>query len=58
MLNGGIRVERYATNRTRRRRRRRAVTDLEGDGTLVSGKAGIVYRLNDRGNVYASYGPR
>ena len=25
------------------------VTDIEGDGTLVSGKAGLVFRLNDAG---------
>ncbi len=32
------------------------MTDVEGDGTLVSGKAGLVYRLNQQGNVYASFG--
>ncbi len=56
-LNGGIRVERYSTkSHCGRCPAGQPVTDLDGDGTLVSGKAGIVYRLNDLGNVYASYG--
>jgi catecholate siderophore receptor len=32
------------------------VTDLEGKDTLVSGKAGLVFRLNEQGNLYVSYG--
>ncbi len=32
------------------------VTDVTGDDTLVSGKAGLVYRLNNAGNLYVSYG--
>ena len=56
-LNGGIRVERYSTRSLAvAAPPGSTVTDLEGDGTLVSGKAGIVYRLNDLGNLYASYG--
>jgi catecholate siderophore receptor len=54
-LNGGIRVERYVT-RSHAVTATGAVTDLEGDGTLVSGKAGVVFRINDLGNIYASYG--
>jgi catecholate siderophore receptor len=56
-LNGGIRVERYSTrSHAVAAPPGSAVTDLEADGTLVSGKAGIVYRLNDLGNLYASFG--
>ena len=56
-LNGGIRVERYSTkSHAVAAPPGSAVTDIEGDGTLVSGKAGVVFRLNDLGNVYASYG--
>ncbi len=56
-LNGGIRVERYSTtSHAVAAPPGSAVTDLEGDGTLVSGKAGVVFRLSDLGNVYASYG--
>lgn len=54
-VNGGVRVERYKTlshNVTAAG----VVTDLEGDGTLLTGKAGVVYRLNAQGNLYASYG--
>jgi catecholate siderophore receptor len=54
-LNGGVRVEHYTT-RSHAIAATGAVTDLEGRDTLFSGKAGIVYRLNDLGNVYASYG--
>ena len=54
-LNGGIRVEYYSTT-SRAVAATGAVTDLEGSDTLVSGKAGLLYRLNDKGNVYASYG--
>ena len=54
-VNGGIRVETYDTA-SHAVAADGTVTDLTADGTLVSGKAGIVYRLNDRGNVYASFG--
>jgi len=54
-VNGGIRVENYDTT-SHAVAADGAVTDVEGDGTLVSGKAGLVYRLNQQGNVYASFG--
>ena len=54
-VNGGVRVERYDTT-SHTVAANGAVTDLTGDGVLVSGKAGLLYRLNDRGNVYVSYG--
>ena len=54
-VNGGIRVERYDT-RSHSVTAARVATDLGGKDTLVSGKAGVIYRLNSLGNVYASYG--
>ena len=54
-VNGGIRVETYDT-KSHAVTAAGVVTDLEGDGTLVSGKAGLVFRLNDQGNLYVSYG--
>lgn len=55
-LNGGIRVERYDTTSHAVNANSGVVTDLDGAGTLVSGKAGLVYRLSGQGNLYASYG--
>lgn len=55
-VNGGIRVERYDTLSHVVAANTGVVTDTEGDGTLVSGKAGLVYRLNQQGNLYVSYG--
>ena len=55
-LNGGVRVETYDTRSHAVNANTGAVTELEGDGTLVSGKAGLVYRLNNQGNLYVSYG--
>jgi catecholate siderophore receptor len=54
-LNGGVRVERYRT-RSHAVTANGLVTDVEGDGTLVTGKAGLVYRLSEKGNLYAAYG--
>jgi len=54
-VNGGIRVERYDT-RSHAVSVAGVVTDLEGRDTLVSGKAGLLFRLNDAGNLYLSYG--
>lgn len=54
-LTGGVRVERYTT-RTHAVSAAGVVTDIDGDGTLVSGKAGLVYRLTSAGTLYVSYG--
>ena len=54
-LNGGVRAERYTT-KSHVVSAAGAVTDLDGDGTLVSAKAGLVYRVNRFGNLYLSYG--
>jgi catecholate siderophore receptor len=52
---GGVRVERYNTT-SHSISTTGVATDIEGDGTLVSGKAGLVFRLNEQGNLYVSYG--
>jgi catecholate siderophore receptor len=54
-VNGGVRVERYDTT-SHAVTAAGVVTDLDGSDTLVSGKAGVVFRLSSAGNVYASYG--
>jgi catecholate siderophore receptor len=54
-VNGGIRVERYET-KSRSISTAGVPTDIAGDGTLVSGKAGLIFRLNQQGNLYVSYG--
>jgi catecholate siderophore receptor len=54
-VNGGVRVESYKT-KSHAVNATGVVTDVHGDGTLVSGKAGLIFRLNDRGNLYVSYG--
>ncbi len=54
-VNGGVRVENYHT-KSHAVAATGIVTDVEGDGTLVSGKAGLIFRLNDTGNLYVSYG--
>jgi catecholate siderophore receptor len=54
-VTGGVRVERYDTT-SHAVTAAGASTDLAGSDTLVSGKAGVVFRLNSAGNIYASYG--
>jgi catecholate siderophore receptor len=54
-LSGGVRVEAYET-RSHAISATGVVTDLSARDVLVSGKAGLVYRLNRSGNVYASFG--
>ena len=54
-VNGGVRVEHYDT-KSHAVAATGVVTDLEGKDTLVSGKAGLVFRLNEKGNLYVSYG--
>ena len=54
-VTGGVRVEAYDT-KSHAVSATNVVADLEGDGTLVSGKAGLVFRLNGQGNLYVSYG--
>ena len=54
-VSGGVRIEAYDTT-SRSVSAAGAASDVAGHGTLVSGKAGILYRVNGAGNVYASYG--
>jgi catecholate siderophore receptor len=54
-INGGVRVEAYET-RSHAVSATLVPSDLEARDTLVSGKAGLIYRLNDLGNIYVSYG--
>ncbi len=54
-VNAGIRVETYDT-KSHAVTAAGVVTDVDGQGTLVSGKAGLVFRLNEQGNLYVSYG--
>jgi catecholate siderophore receptor len=54
-VNGGVRVERYDTF-SHSVAANGVVTDLVGEDTLVSGKAGIIYQLTGNGNLYAAYG--
>ncbi len=54
-VSGGLRIERYdvsfdsaaATG---------VVTSLEGKDNLISGKAGVLFRVSEHGNLYVSYG--
>jgi len=52
---GGLRWERYQTDFSSTAATG-VVTDLEGSGTLVSGKASVLFRVNNEGNIYLSYG--
>lgn len=54
-VNGGIRIERYDTV-SHSVAASGIVTDLAGEDTMVSGKAGVVFNLTGNGNLYASYG--
>jgi catecholate siderophore receptor len=54
-VSGGIRVDAYDTA-SHAVSPTGIVTDVSGHGTLVSGKAGVLYRVHAAGNLYASYG--
>jgi catecholate siderophore receptor len=53
---GSVRVERYDTTYRAVNATGATTTDLDGADVLLSGKAGVVYRLTETGNVYVSYG--
>jgi catecholate siderophore receptor len=55
-VTGGARVERYETDFLSVDAAGATTADLAGSDTLVSGKAGVVFRLTETGNVYGSYG--
>ena len=54
-VNGGMRVDRYDTT-SHSVTAAGVATDVEGQDALLSGKAGLVFRLNEQGNLYVSYG--
>ena len=55
-LSGGARIERYETSFVSVDATGATTADLDGSDALVSGKAGVVFRATETGNVYASYG--
>jgi catecholate siderophore receptor len=55
-LTGGVRVERYDTEFTSVDAAGVTTANLSAQGTLASGKAGILFRLKPTANVYASIG--
>jgi catecholate siderophore receptor len=55
-VTGGARIERYDTDFRSVDVAGVTTADLEASESLVSGKAGVLFRVNDAGNVYASYG--
>jgi catecholate siderophore receptor len=55
-VTGGARIERYDTSFGSVDAAGVRTADLEGADVLVSGKAGVVFRAAETGNVYASYG--
>lgn len=56
LLSGGFRLERYETDYRAVDATGATTTDLLADGTLASGRASALYRLNAASNVYLSYG--
>jgi catecholate siderophore receptor len=55
-LSGGVRVEHYDTSYLAISAAGLTTTDTSASDTLVSGKAGLLYQLTPRGNVYVSWG--
>jgi catecholate siderophore receptor len=55
-VTGGARLERYDTSFVNVDAAGVTTADLEGSDTLVSGKAGVVFRAAETGNLYVSYG--
>jgi catecholate siderophore receptor len=55
-VSGGLRWERYDTDFLSQDATGLVTADLGDSDSLVSGKAGIVYRLTEAGNVYVAYG--
>ena len=55
-VSGGARLERYETDFVNVDVAGVTTADLQGGDTLVSGKAGVVFRATESGNFYVSYG--
>jgi catecholate siderophore receptor len=55
-VSGGLRWEHYDTHFRAQDSTGITTTELDGSGGLLSGKVGLLFRINDSGNAYASYG--
>jgi catecholate siderophore receptor len=55
-VTGGLRVDRYDTDFKSVDATGLTTANLQGSDALVSGKAGVVFRASETGNVYVSYG--
>jgi catecholate siderophore receptor len=55
-VSGGLRWEHYDTTFLAVDAAGATTTDLDGSDGLLSGKAGVLFRAADNGNVYASFG--
>jgi catecholate siderophore receptor len=55
-VSGGVRVERYDTEYRAVDAAGLVTTDARAQDALVSGKAGVVFKVNDKGSLYVSYG--
>jgi catecholate siderophore receptor len=55
-LSGGLRWEHYDTQFESKDASGVTTAELEGADGLVSGKASVLYRINNAGNAYVSYG--
>jgi catecholate siderophore receptor len=55
-VSGGLRWERYDTRFRSQDATGTTTADLEGADGLVSGKAGVLFRITNAGNAYVSYG--
>jgi catecholate siderophore receptor len=55
-VNAGLRGEHYRTEFFSFTAPDTVAADLSGSGTILSGKAGVVFRLKPNANVYAAYG--
>jgi catecholate siderophore receptor len=55
-VTGGARIERYDTRFNSVDAAGVPAVNLEGSDTIVSGKAGVVFRAAETGNLYVSYG--
>jgi catecholate siderophore receptor len=55
-VNGGLRVERFETSFRSVDATGLATTDLGASDVILSGKAGVLFKATEAGNVYLSYG--
>lgn len=55
-VSGGLRVERYETNYKAVDATGAVTTNAAAEDTLLSGKAGALYQIHPRGNIYLSFG--